>query len=105
MSELWRLIWALPLVLAIGVTAMMILRRFMVPVARPDRAVRRMDVRQTLALSEHTRVHLIEIDGSGYVVVESTQQATLQSLSLQARPASPKRFAPAWLRHVAGATR
>ena len=34
MSELWRLLWALPLVLAVGVAAMIVLRRLVLPAAR-----------------------------------------------------------------------
>lgn len=102
MNALWRLLWALPLVLAAGVAAMLVLRRFIVPAAREKR-VARMLARETLSLSDQTRVHLVEVDGACYLIVESTQNAALQPLSGHAR--SQVRSQPAWLRHLSGAAR
>jgi flagellar biogenesis protein FliO len=103
MSSLLRLLWALPLVLAIGAGAMLVLRRFVLPVSRAH-AAQRLVFREQLALSEQTRVHLLEIDGNGYLLVESTQNATLQPLPAQTREVArrPGRSRPAWLRHFSG---
>jgi len=86
MNPLLRLLWALPLVLAVGVAGMLVLRRFLAPAAAP-RGAMRVVLRETLALSEHSRVHLLEIDGGGYLIVESAQNATLQPLSSPVREA------------------
>jgi hypothetical protein len=98
MNSMWRLLWALPLVLAVGAAAMLVLRRFLAPPTSP-RGASRVAVRETLALSDHTRVHLLEIDGGGYLVVESTQSATLQPMAARVRePAGwPVRSRPRWL--------
>jgi hypothetical protein len=106
MNSLSRLFWALPLVLVVGAAVMLVLRRFVLPVTLP-RGATRIVARETLALSEHTRVHLVEIDGSSHLILESTQNAVLQSLSVQvgAQVQSPVRSRPAWLRRLSGATR
>jgi hypothetical protein len=98
MNSLLRLLWALPLVLAVGAAAMLVLRRFLVPATSPPGASR-VAVRETVALSDHTRVHLLEIDGSGYLVVESTRSASLQPTAARVRePAGwPGRSRPRWL--------
>lgn len=106
MNALWRLLWALPLVLAIGAASMLVLRRFVVPAAREKPGVRRMVARETLPLSAQTRVHLVEVDGSSYLILESTHNAALQSLTTPRREASHTtgRSQPTWLRHFSGAT-
>ncbi|MET0534973.1 MAG: hypothetical protein ABW171_12170 [Steroidobacter sp.] len=101
MNAAWKLAWALPLVLAIGVGAMLLLRKFLVPVARQagdDQP--RMVVRQSLPVSEQTSVHLIEVDGRDYLVVESARQAVVQTLSSAAIEHSHSRWriGPAWMR-------
>jgi flagellar biogenesis protein FliO len=104
MNSLLRLLWALPLVLAIGAAAMLVLRRLLAS-AMPPRGASRVAVRETLALSDHTRVHLLEIDGSGFLVVESTQSATLQPMAARVRePAGgPGRSRPRWLGELGAA--
>jgi flagellar biogenesis protein FliO len=101
MNSLLRLSWALPLVLMVGAGVTVLLRRFVLP-ASPTRCPHRLVFREQLALSEQTRVHLVEIDGKGYLVVESSQNAALQPISTPAREASrvPGRSRPAWLRNT-----
>jgi flagellar biogenesis protein FliO len=107
MNALWRLTWALPLVLAVGAAAMIVLRRFVVPAASEKRGVQRMTICEMLPLSEHTQVHLIEVDGSSYLIVESTQNAALEPLLVTTREPSRRHvpLQPAWLRHLSGASR
>jgi hypothetical protein len=107
MNSLSRLLWALPLVLAVGAGAMMLLRRIVVPPTRAKGVAPRLVSRETLSLSEQTRVHLFEVEGSSYIILESTQSATLQLLPVQALETSraPARLQPAWLRRMAGGTR
>ena len=108
MDTLWRLAWALPLVAAIGAATVLVLRRFLVPGNKAGRAAQPLNARASLELSDHTRVHLIEVEGRAYLLVESTQQVTLQPLTVQAGDvARPSRvLASAWMRvlHRAGPT-
>lgn len=105
MSSLLRLLWALPLVLAVGAVMMIVLRRFVVPATVPP-ATRRLIARESMPLSNETRAHLIEVDGVRYLVVESTLNAVhalaLQSQATREMPARPQ---PAWLRRLSGTTR
>jgi flagellar biogenesis protein FliO len=100
MNTLWRLAWALPLLLAVGVAVALAMRPFVVPSQRRSGDRSRMTSHASLALSDQTRVHLIDVDGVSYLVVESTQNALLQGLRPQiVETARPQvRFAPAWVR-------
>jgi flagellar biogenesis protein FliO len=103
MEPLWKLFWALPLVLIVGAGAMLLLKRFIVPVARAGQPSQRMQTRESLVLSEQTRLHLVDIDGKTYLVTESAHRTQLQSLSAGDAPGA---MAPAWLRRLQkGATR
>ena len=105
MEVAWRLVWALPLVLAVGIVAMLLLKRFLVPAPARGRA-QRMSLCESLALSDHTRVHVIEVDGSAFVVIESTQQAALQSVSQSAEPSRPAtQLRASWARRFNQAAR
>jgi flagellar biogenesis protein FliO len=85
MDSLWRLTWALPIVLTVGAAIVLVLRRLVVPTSSADAPQKRLSVCESMPLSAATRVHLIEVDGSACVVLESEQRATLHSLpSLQA---------------------
>lgn len=97
-DTLWRLAWALPLVLAVGFVAVLLLKRFGLPVqAVAEEAARRMNLRESLTLSEDTRVHLIEVDRKTYLVVESARQAVLQPSEVAAVPV---RTMPAWAQRL-----
>jgi flagellar biogenesis protein FliO len=107
MDSAWRIVWALPLVLTVGAVAALILRRFLLPMTPAGRSAQRLRMCESLTLSDETRVHLIEVDGAGYLLVESTRHAVLQSAlaatSEAARAAPPLR--PAWLQRFATASR
>lgn len=79
---LWRLAWALPFVLVAGLVTMLALKRI---VARPSAMTtqRRVTLCESLEVSDATSVHLLEVDGKPYLVVESSRQSTLQSASTQ----------------------
>ena len=102
MSTLWRLVWALPLVLATGVGVMLLLKRFVVPTEAKSRDTRRLNLRETLAVSDETRVHLVEIDRQSYLVVESTRNAVLQPTQASTTDAarSTAKLGPAWARRL-----
>jgi flagellar biogenesis protein FliO len=102
MNALSRLLWALPLVLATGVAAMLLLRRFVVPMQTRSRDARRLSLRESLAVSDDTRLHLVEIDQQPYVIVESARGAVLQAMPAAAVDAqrSAARLTPRWLRRL-----
>jgi flagellar biogenesis protein FliO len=83
MDALWRLLWALPLVLALGVAAVLLLKRFVGPASAARWPGRRMSACESVALSDETRLHLLEIDGKAWLVVESSRHATVQSATTQ----------------------
>lgn len=105
MDTLWRLAWALPLVLGIGFVAALVLRR--VVSAPPAQATRRIALQESLSLSDDTRVHVIEVDRQPYLLVESSSQATLQALSARAADAAPapSRPGPAWAQRLVARAR
>lgn len=102
MNTLWKLTWALPLVLTIGGVAVLVLKRFVVPARPADRAGPRMTLCESLSLSDETRVHLIEVERKPYVVIESDRHAVLQSMLPQAGEATrlPMLGGPAWMKRL-----
>ncbi len=80
METLYRLGWALPLVLAVGVAAVLVLKRYGPAVRLGGPEALRMRVRESLALSQHTCVHWIEVDRQAFLVLESQRHATLQAM-------------------------
>ena len=100
MDTLWRLVWALPLVLVTGFAAMLVLKRFMAASPPATRDIRRLTLRESLTLSEESRLHLIEVDRETYLIIESSRHAALQSIRPPAGEAThlPHRFAPPWVR-------
>ena len=101
MDALWRLVWALPLVLLTGAGVALLLRRVTTFNQLTTTAASRMSVQETMTLSDQTRVHLIEVDRQAYLLVESTQTTTLQvAMSPVGVPASSvrTRLSPPWAR-------
>jgi hypothetical protein len=99
-DALLRLAWALPLVLIVGVAAMLVLRQVMTrrETAPPGP---RMRVGESLRVNDDTTVHLLEIDRQSYVLVESTHQTQLAPLAQPAAQASAPRGVPfSWQRLV-----
>ena len=94
MDTLYRLAWALPLVLMVGFAVMLMLKRFVVPTVAASQAPQRMSLRESLSLPDDTRVHLIEVDRQAYLIVESTRHTLLQSIEAQR---TPVRAAPPWM--------
>ena len=101
MDSLWRLIWALPMVLLTGVAVALLLKRVVQPPPGPARLAARMSVRESMPVSNDTRVHLIESDGQTYLLVESPGGTVLQAT--QSRASEGKRprvgLGPRWARH------
>jgi len=91
-----RLVWALPLVLLVGLTAALLLKRFGAPGVPPTGARPRIHLEGTLALSDDTRLHWVRLDQQAYLVLESTRQAQLLRASPGATPAEPVPARRAW---------
>ena len=114
MDSLWRMAWALPLVLGIGFAAALVLKRFVAIAPLPSPDARRIKLQESLSLSDDTCVHVIEVDRQAYLLVESSLRTTLQATSVasvtsakavEAAPTS-SRASPAWaLRLLAGSRR
>lgn len=106
MDALTRLIWALPLVLLMGLGVVLLLRRFVVPVPLQQQHRSRMKLSESLTLSDYTCAHLIEIDGRTYAVIESTRQLTFHALAAQVHelPRVSTLFRPAWLQGLGRST-
>lgn len=79
MDAIWKLIWALPLVLVTGAVLVLLLKHVVYAPAS-HRSLQRMRSCESLALSARTRLHLLELDGKAYLLVESERQAQLQPL-------------------------
>lgn len=79
MDAIWKLTWALPLVLLTGLVVVLLLKRVMnVPAA--EGSVQRLRNRESLTLSGHTRLHLVEVDGKPLLLIESDRATQLQAL-------------------------
>jgi flagellar biogenesis protein FliO len=101
MATMWRLLWALPLVLLVGVAVMLILRRFMTPTPREQVEPQRLRMQGAVTLSANTQVYLVEADSKGYLVVESDRPTTVQEVAPTAgAPMHAARFGPPWLRRL-----
>ena len=89
-----RLVWALPLVLLTGTVLVLLLKYVMKPLRSSAAVAQRLRLRESLSVSEQTRVHLIDLDGTACLLVESTQQATLYLTAAGAKagvsPAGPR---------------
>lgn len=85
-DSLSRLLWALPLVLLLGVAAIFIVKRSLDRLGLGRDAELPMRLRQSLALSEGLNAHLMDVDGQPVLVLEGASAAGTQ-VQLLARPA------------------
>ena len=88
MDALWRLTWALPVVLLTGIAVMLVLKRWMAPECRlggrTAKAV--MSLRESLSVSDQTHVYLIAVGRQEYVLVESARNAVIQARDAGSQP-------------------
>lgn len=83
-DQVWRLVWALPLVLIIGIGAMLLLKRLGIgvgqrPSATPDAAASTPTLVSSTPLTDHTRALVVEHGGQRWVVFESTAQIAVHA--------------------------
>ena len=79
MNTLWRLAWALPLVLITGAAMVYMLKQVIVRDSASRRDSRRMHLRESLCVSPQTQMHLVEFDRRPYILVESEHGTVLQA--------------------------
>jgi hypothetical protein len=90
-DHFWRLAWALPLVLLIGVGAMLLLKRLGIgvgprPMALPDTAASTPTLVSSTPLTDHTRALVVEFGAQRWVVFESTAQIVVQDPASASAP-------------------
>ena len=90
-AQLWRLTWALPLVIAIGVGLIYWLKRMGVGQSASGSPTEPRLISST-AMSEHTRVLIVEVNHQQFVVFESSAQITVQPLDAIGQLPSPLIF-------------
>lgn len=84
-DQLWRLVWALPLVIAIGVALIYWLKKLGLGQGGGGQPAQPI-VRSSTALSEHTRVLVVEVDQRAFVVFESDTHIAVQPQDTHAHP-------------------
>jgi flagellar biogenesis protein FliO len=100
METLWRLAWALPLVLLVGAVTVLLLKRFAVPTLPSNRSAPRLTLQESLSVSDDTRLHLVAVDRRTFLVVESSRHAQMHQVSEGGSEIArqPARFTPPWVR-------
>ncbi|RZL01578.1 MAG: hypothetical protein EOP36_11055 [Rubrivivax sp.] len=84
-DHFWRLLWALPLVLLIGVGAMLLLKRLGIGVGPraaavvPDATSATPTLVSSTPLTDHTRALVVECGAQRWVVFESTAQIAVHA--------------------------
>jgi flagellar biogenesis protein FliO len=95
-DSLWRLAWALPLVLAVGVAAMWALKRLMLtPSATRPNDTPALQLVQTQLLADGCTAHLLQLQDRQLLVVQGTAGVTALELGPQR---SAARTVHPWLR-------
>jgi flagellar biogenesis protein FliO len=90
-DSLSRLLWALPLVLGVGVLGILALKRWLVLLGRAPSAGSALALQQSLALSERATAHLLQVDGRRLLVVETASAVSTVELDAPA----PRRWSGA----------
>jgi hypothetical protein len=85
-DSLWRLAWALPLVLTLGVVAMLVLKRVLSAGGPLEVAAEDLVLQRSLKLSETATAHVIAVEGKKLMIVESTAGVTAIELDTKAAP-------------------
>jgi len=74
-----RLLWALPLVLLTGAGIVLLLRRTLGSHQIGSKGRERMSLRESVSVSQDTRIHLLQVDRQSYLLVESSRVTSLQA--------------------------
>ena len=82
--QIWRLLWAFPLVIGLGVVTLLWLRRMGVGVSTvQDQQASSAAPTQVLSrteLSPHTTLLIVAVDGKRFLLTESTAQVSVHGL-------------------------
>ena len=87
-DQLWRLTWALPLVIVIGVGLIYWLKRLGVG-ALPAESGATPVVLSNTPLTEHTRVLVVQVNQRPFIVFESTAHLSVQTAHTDMHPLPP----------------
>lgn len=88
-DQLWRMTWALPLVIVIGVALIYWLKHLGLGGQVRESASVEPVVRSNTALTDHTRVLVVELEQQQFVVFESTAQIAVQPVHSEKFALSP----------------
>ena len=95
-SQISALIWAFPVVLLIGLGAVLLLKRFLPAWAQPQRPqeehLRR--VGDPLVLSPETTLHCVCVEGRLFIVTESDRAVVLTSVEPSLQATARKTWGP-----------
>jgi flagellar biogenesis protein FliO len=93
-DHLWRLAWALPLVLLLGLVIVLLLKRHMAGRLSMKPDAQRMVVRESMSVSIQTQLHLIEVESAGGTQVQAVSRAHTDGTVLAMQLGAP------WLRRL-----
>ena len=93
-DSLLRLMWALPLVLAIGVGALLLMKRHGIGVRprSPDEVP--LVMLNSLAISPHTTAFVLKLGNEEWLVLESDKAVQIQVRAPAVKPGVPGRTTP-----------
>lgn len=90
-EQVWRLTWALPLVILMGLGLIVWLKRLGLGMGVPDQVTVPV-VRSNTALTEHTRVLVVEVNAQSFVIFESAVSVAVQPAPPPVLGVSPRAF-------------
>lgn len=91
-ESLSRLIWALPLVLLLGVAMIWVVKRWLPLLGGRSVANAPLTLLQTMQLSERAAVHVLQVDGRRLVIVETASALNTVEVDVPVR----RRWMDAW---------
>lgn len=102
MDTLLRLAWALPLVLTMGAAVMFLLKQVVRPGQPTNPVALRLSLRESMSVSNDTRLHLVVADGQTWLLVESPGGTVLQPTQPKAAHETrlPGTVGPPWARRL-----
>jgi hypothetical protein len=85
-DTLLRLAWALPLVLAVGVIGMLVLKRLLAAGGQLKSPAEDLVLQRSLKLSETATAHVVAVEGKKLMIIESSAGVTAIDLDTKATP-------------------
>jgi flagellar biogenesis protein FliO len=91
-ESLSRLVWALPLVLLLGVAMIWVVKRWLPLLGGPSGGNAPVTLLQTMQLSERAAVHVLHVEGRRLIVIETPSALNTVEIDVPVR----RRWADAW---------